>query len=327
MQKIEILFLNTLNDYWKNKVSSLQKEFPEVKFIANNNSSDRAKCLSSADAVVSGRLNEQDIDNAPNLKTLFVPFTGLDTFALDKLRERGITVYNTHSNAGVVAEHAVALALALLGRVVEFHNELQKGFWHMSIEDKDMWTSLQGKTCCIIGMGHIGQAVAKLLKSFNCKVIGVKRNLPEKNPGFADEVTVSLTNAIAKSEIIFVCLPLTDDTEGLINEEVFSNMKGKYLINVGRGKTIDEKALYDALKNGALAGAAIDVWYNYPSRKNPEPVFPSKFPFHELPNVILSPHKSSHTTGAIRTMIDDTIENLRNYLSSTNVAADVAAGL
>ena len=90
-------------------------------------------------------------------------------------------------------------------------------------------------------------------------------------------------------------------------------MKGKYLVNVGRGETVNEEALYNALKDGTLSGAAIDVWYNYPGKKA-EPVFPSHTPIYELPNVVLSPHKSSHTVEAINAMIDDTFENIRQYI-------------
>jgi phosphoglycerate dehydrogenase-like enzyme len=90
-------------------------------------------------------------------------------------------------------------------------------------------------------------------------------------------------------------------------------MKGKYLINVGRGDTVNEEGLYNALKDGTLAGAALDVWYNYPGKKE-EPVFPANLPIYELPNVLLSPHKSSHTIEAINAMIDDTFENVRSYL-------------
>lgn len=317
---MEILFLNTLNDYWRKKNAELEKEFPEIRFVKNNNPEDRKECLKSADAVVAGRLSEEDIENALNLKVLFVPFTGLDNFATNKLREREILISNTHANASVVAEHAIALTFALLGRIVEFHNDLWKGYWHMSIEDGDMWTSIQGKTCGILGLGHIGFCLAKFLKAFDCKVIGFKKHLPEKNPENVDEVTVSLNNAIGKSEIVFICLPLNTETEGMINAEVLNNMKGKYLINIGRGKIVDEEALYNALKNGILAGAALDVWYNYPGKTKKEPVFPSKFPFHELPNLVLSPHKASHTTDAIRAMIDDTVDNVRNYLLSGHLS-------
>jgi phosphoglycerate dehydrogenase-like enzyme len=94
-------------------------------------------------------------------------------------------------------------------------------------------------------------------------------------------------------------------------------MNGKYLINVGRGDTVDEEGLYESLKNGILAGAALDVWFNYPGKKK-EPVMPSTKPFWELPNVVFSPHKASHVTEAVNAMIDDTIENVRCYIKNNH---------
>jgi lactate dehydrogenase-like 2-hydroxyacid dehydrogenase len=92
-------------------------------------------------------------------------------------------------------------------------------------------------------------------------------------------------------------------------------MTGKYLINIGRGDTVDEEGLYDSLKQGILAGAALDVWFNYPGIKGGQ-VLPANKPFWELPNVVLSPHKSSHVEEAIKAMIDDTFENIRSYLKT-----------
>ena len=93
------------------------------------------------------------------------------------------------------------------------------------------------------------------------------------------------------------------------------NMKGKFLINVGRGKTVNEDGLYESLKNGILAGAALDVWFNYPG-KSDEPVLPANKPFWELPNVVFSPHKSSSVEEAVKAMTDDTFENVRLYIKT-----------
>src|SRR5438477_9884900 len=196
--------------------------------------------------------------------------------------------------------------------MVEFHNDLKKGFWHRSLEGEDMWTTLQNKSAGILGYGSIGKNIAKFLKPFGCKIIGFKKHI-NRNPADSDEISNDLQYVINKSEIVFVCLPLNSETKDIINESILKNMKGKYLINVGRGETVNENALYNALKNGTLAGAGIDVWYNYPGKKS-EPVFPSHKPIYELPNVVLSPHKSSHTVEAINAMINNTFENIRQYI-------------
>jgi len=310
---MNILFLNKFNDHWKEKFYALKKEFPAVNFIATFDPKERPVELKKADAVVTGRLLKEEIESSPNLKVIFIPFTGLNTFPLELIKSRGIILSNTHANARYVAEHAAALAFGLLGRMAEFHNDLKKGYWHRSIEDEDMWETIQGKTIGIIGFGHIGSRIAKFLKAFDCKIIGFRRTKIEKLPENTDEVSADLNYTINKSNIIFVTLPLTPETKGLINAELLMKMKGKYLINVGRGETIDEEGLYNSLKAGILKGAALDVWYNYPGKKQ-EPVFPANKPFWELPNVLFSPHKSSHTIEGVNAMIDDTFENVSSYL-------------
>jgi phosphoglycerate dehydrogenase-like enzyme len=310
---MNILFLNKFNDYWKEKFLALKKEFSGVNFIATFDPRQRPIELKKADAVITGRLLREEIENSPNLKVIFVPFTGLNAFPLELIKSNGIMLSNTHANARYVAEHAVALAFGLLGRIAEFHNDLKRGYWHRSIENEDMWNTIQGKTTGIIGFGNIGSYIARFLKPFGCRIIGFKKSIPHGKPEYVDELSANLEYTINKSHVVFVSLPLNSGTKDILNADILKSMKGKYLINVGRGDTVNEEGLYNALKDGTLAGAALDVWYNYPGKKE-EPVFPANHPFWELPNVLLSPHKSSHTIEAINAMIDDTYENIRSYI-------------
>lgn len=307
-----------LSEHWEPGLSNLEKDFPQVTFIKDSKPEDRKNLLESADAIITGRLSEDEIKSAGNLRIIFVPFTGLNGFPLKLIKERNILVSNTHANAKYVAEKAVAMILALLGRVVEYHNELKKGNWFRSFDYDDNWESIQGKTCGILGYGSIGKNIAKLLKSFDCRIIGYKKHIVKENKQeyqFADEITNNLDEVITKSDIVFISLPLNSETKGLISDKILSAMMGKYIINIARGAIIDEDALYTALKEKTLAGAALDVWYNYPGRdQDHEPVFPSHKPIYELPNVVISPHKASNTKEAIYAMIDDTLENIRSFL-------------
>lgn len=315
---MEVVFLNKLSEHWEPGLSNLEKEFPDVKFIKNSNPEERIKLFQTASAVITGRITKNEIENAPELKIVFVPFTGLNSFPLELLKERNILISNTHANSGYVAEKAVAMILALLGRVVEYHNSLKQGEWFRSFDYSDTWKSIQGKTCGILGYGSIGKNIAKILKAFDCKIIGFKKHIG-KNPDeyiYADELSSNLTEVIDKSEILFICLPLNTETKGLLTNDVLSSMGGKYLVNIARGEIINEDALYNALKDGTLAGAALDVWYKYPGKNQNEPVYPSNKPIYNLPNVVISPHKASNTKEAIVAMIDDTIENIRTFLHS-----------
>jgi phosphoglycerate dehydrogenase-like enzyme len=312
---MKILFLIKLEDYWLDKYHQLNTEFPNVQFINNTDTEKRIDLLSDADGVVSGKLTEDEINSAANLKILFIPYTGLNNFPVKLLHEKNIIIARTHANAKYVAEKALALSLALLGKVILYHNDLQKGYWHRLFDETEQWTSLQNKTCGILGYGHIGKNISKLLKGFDCNIIGYKKHLVNNKNEYANEITSDINYVIEKSDILFTCLPLTSETKGLINKSRLQLMKGKYLINVGRGEVIEEKSLYEALNNNILAGAGLDVWYKYP-RGEKEPFFPSNYPIHELPNVVISPHKASQTYESIISMIDDTFDNIRSFIQT-----------
>lgn len=312
---MKILFLSKLSKDWDAPLKRLKDEFPGIEFKINDNPADRIDELSISDAVIAGRLTAEEIESAKKLKAVIVPFTGLNNFPLDVINQNSITLYNTHANAPYVAEHAVSLALALLGKVNEFHNDLKNGKWNRTKEADDMWTTIRNKRIGILGYGHIGRFISKYLKVFDCYTIGFKRNVDSAKDYHADEITNKLDEVIAKSDVLFNILPLNPETKHIINAEKIAEMKGKYLITVGRGETISEEAMYNGLKDGTLAGAAIDVWYKYPG-KSEEPVMPANYPFWELPNVIMSPHKSAHTSEAVNAMIEDTCNNIRNFIIS-----------
>lgn len=312
---MKILFLSKLSADWDMHLDKLKCEFPEAEFIINDDPDERIAALQNADAVISGRLTAEEVNSTSDLKAIIVPFTGLNNFPVDIIKEKNIKLYNTHANAPFVAEHAVALALALLGRINNFHNDLTKGIWNRTKEAEDMWETIIGKNIGILGYGHIGRYIAKYLKAFDSRILGFKRNIDDPIDDNCDELSENLKYVIEKSEIIFNVLPLNPETKYILNAEIFAKMKGKYIITVGRGETIHEEAMYNALKDNILKGAAIDVWYKYPG-KNPEPVMPANFPFWELPNVVMSPHKSSHTAQAVNAMIEDTCNNIRKFILS-----------
>lgn len=312
---MKILFLSKLSDDWETPLTSLKEGFPEVEFKINDDPEERVNELLSSDAVIAGRLTAEEIESAEKLKAVIVPFTGLNNFPLEEINKRNIKLYNTHANAPYVAEHAVAMALALLGKVVEFENDLKTGKWNRTKEADDMWTSIRNKNIGILGYGHIGKYIAKYLKAFDCYIIGFRRNVNSDRDKYTDEISNNIDDVIAKGDVLFNVLPLNPETKHIINAEKIAKMRGKYIITVGRGETISEEAMYNGLKDGILAGAAIDVWYKYPG-KSEEPVMPANFPFWELPNVVMSPHKSAHTAEAVKAMIEDTCRNIRNFIIS-----------
>ncbi len=326
---MKIIFTNRLTKDWLEKIERLRKEFPGVEFITFREIEHPRTLLKEADGVVGGHFTPEEIENAKNLKVIFVPWTGVNMLPWDVIRKKKIVVTNTHSNAKTVAERAVALALSLTGRIVEYHNDLQMGIWHgfpVGLPESDYWTSVYGKTCAIIGFGNIGKNIAKMMKAFECRIIAFKKHQDENIPEYADELASDLETAVSKGDIIFVALPLTAETKGLFDEKVFSKMKGKFIVNVSRGEILDEKALYEALENGTLAGAAIDTWYQYPLGPS-HATLPSRYPIHTFRNVVLSPHMAGVTRQNMTAMADDTIETIRTYLKDGKIRNKVDPNL
>ncbi len=317
-----VLFLNRINEKWLSKIESLKNRFENIRFESYFSSSTPRQFLKDAEVVITARLSKEEILSATNLKLIIVPMAGVNGLDWEAIRvRRTIKVANCHSNAFAVAERALALALAILGRVVEYDNDLRKGIWHgysVGSPKEDLWFSLRNKAVCIVGMGSIGQELEKLLKPFNCRIIGVKKSAPNE----PSNLTSNLDWAIEQSEIVFITLPLTRETRGLFDEIRLRKMAGKYLINVSRGEIIDEKALYEALKTRVLAGAAIDTWYNYPSEKD-QTTFPSKYNFQDLRNVVLSPHVGGYCQEALHDLMEETFGILEKYILSGEIVNEV----
>ncbi|MCX7027516.1 MAG: 2-hydroxyacid dehydrogenase [Spirochaetes bacterium] len=307
---------------WDGRIQALRLEFPEHDFIQGL--LPEAPELPILDLIVAMSLPRESYLASPSLKAIFQPLTGVNHLPLAELAERGIRVFNVHANAFDVAERALAMTLAFYGRVVEYHNDLKASVWHglwVKGGAKDNWDSLRGKSCAILGTGAIGVELAKLLKAFSCKVYGWRRRTDQGIPEGFDAVLPDLVSVIEKAEIVFLALPLTPATEGLISREVLASMKGKFLVNVGRGSLVDEKALYEALRDGVLKGAAIDTWYLYP--QSGRLGSPSRYAIQDLPNVILSPHVGGSTNQAAALAVDRTMANLIEYLSTGNCSCEV----
>lgn len=299
---------------WPARLEALARELPEHEFIVRPEEARAA--LPRLDAILALRLEREAYEAAAALKAAFVPFTGLNHLPVDLLAARGVRAFNVHGNAESVAQCALAMTLAFYGRTIEFHDDLKQGRWHGSWVGRgaeDEWSSIYRRPCAVLGAGAIGGAIARLLKAFDCPVVGYRRRpgLPPP-PGF-DRIEADLRAAVDGSELVFVALPLTPATAGLVSKEILLSARGKFLVNVGRGPVVDEEGLYLALAGGILKGAAIDTWYEYP-QDGATVGAPSRFPMHELPNVILSPHVGGYTREAVPFALDDTMDNISRWL-------------
>ena len=250
---------------WASKLEDLASRQPGHDFILDPESVKRE--LPSLDAIIANRIPDEIYHNAESLSAVFVPFAGVNHLPAALLLSRGVHIYNSHGNAAQVAERALALTLAFYGRVIEYHEDLRRGIWHgfwVGHGAEDQWPSLYGRKAAIFGAGAIGSEIARLLKAFDCEVIGYRRRTEALLPPNFDRLEPDFDRALAEAELLFLALPLTASTRGLFSKEVLMRAKGKFLVNMGRGELVDEEGLYLALKDEVLFGAAIDTWYLYP---------------------------------------------------------------
>lgn len=259
--------------------------------------------------LIGGRPEESDLDDCAALDTFIVPFAGIPAKTRDRLLARPhIAVHNLHHNAPPTAEMAVALMLAAAKAVVPHDRNFREHNW-TRLDPPGSPVLLDGATVLILGLGAIGDRVGRACKAMGMRVIATRRRLEEvvyadpadQSPQAAgaplafDELHPgsALRELLPRANVVMVCLPLTDDTKGLLGESELALLPPRaVLVNVGRGPIVDEGALYGALKSRRLYGAGIDVWYQYPENRIENGVGePSAHPFHELDNVVMSPHR------------------------------------
>jgi phosphoglycerate dehydrogenase-like enzyme len=296
-----------LHSVWREHLQALQARFPQHEIVLDPK--DSLAGAAQLDGILAGRLEHAVFAAATSLQAVFVPFTGLNHLPVPLLLERGVRVHNVHGQAPGVAQCALAMTLAFYGRLVEYHNDLRETQWHgfwVGRGAEDEWNSLFGRPCAIFGTGAIGTALARMLKAFDCPVVGYRRRPGGPLPPHFDRIEPDFHKAMDEAELLFIALPLTPSTEGLFTKELLLSARGKFLVNIGRGPIVDEEGLYLALKNGVLKGAAIDTWYTYPQGGATRGA-PSRFPIHELPNVILSPHVAGSTRDSVGAKVGDKI--------------------
>lgn len=240
----------------------------------------------------------------PNLKVIARTGVGVDAIDMDAATNAGVVVATTPgANEEAVADHALAMMLALQRRLAENDTAIREGRWDRagSLTPSDMY----GATIGLVGSGVIGRAVIRRLRGFGSTVCVHDPYLDDAPEGTE---LVDLPTLLARSDVISVHAPLTESTRGLLGAEAFAAMKpGAYVVNVSRGGIIDEDALAQAIRTGHLAGAGIDTFAR-------EPIGDS--PLRELPTVIMSPHIAGLSHRSIEAMTE----------AATQAVLDVVAG-
>jgi phosphoglycerate dehydrogenase-like enzyme len=246
------------------------------------------------------------------LKLFHVPGAGYDAVDLGLLPPMA-AVCNCFGHEQAIAEYVMTALLSRHVPLVDADQRLRKGDWAYWAGSPDrVHDEIAGKTIGLLGFGHIGKAIAARAKAFEMKVHVANRS-PVPSSALVDRSYTldALSEFWGSADFIVVSVPLTEETKGIVGAAAFAAMKpNAVIVNVGRGPTIDETALFEALKAKRIGGAIIDTWYQYPSAAEPG-TLPAKLPFHELSNVLMTPHMSGWTSGTIRRRQQTIADNIK----------------
>ena len=249
----------------------------------------------TTEVLVAGRPPREQMRACPDLRALVVPYAGIppETRVLLLTEYPALEVYNLHHNAAAAAELAVSLLLAAAKTLIPVDRTFRRHDWRSRYGGAST-VLLDGKTALVLGLGAIGARIASVCHALGMDVRAVRKRPELPRPPFvAVHSPDELAAVLPRTDALLICLPLTPETEGLIGDRELSLLpRSSVLVNVARGAIVDEEALYRTLSEHRIAAAGIDVWYRYPStaesRANTPP---SRFPFHELDNVVMSPHR------------------------------------
>lgn len=252
------------------------------------------------------KITEKIISSNDQLKVISRYGMGLDNIDLKAAAEKNVMVYNTPETPSVaVAEFTLSLILNLLKKIGNADKSLRKNEWK-----PETGNLLTGKTIGIIGLGRIGKKLTQFLAPFNVTILAYEVK-PDNEFVSKNKIDlVNLETLLSKSDVITLHVPLTEETKNIIGKKQFESMKeNAILINTARGGLVDENALYEALKNKEIAGAAIDVFENEPDTGK----------LKDLDNIILTPHIAAYTIETRKQMEIETVENLINGLKEMKI--------
>ena len=264
--------------------------------------------LDGIDAVIAAEepYNERVFESAPQLAMIARDGVGLDSIDLAAATKYGVIVNNAPVVHESVADLAVGLMIAAVRKIRTGDEGVRAGHW--TDRDRYLCPDVNGKTLGLLGLGKIGQAVAKRAKGFSMEVVAYDPYVDKKLAERLDVKLVDLDELFRKSDILSIHAPLTEDTRNIIGPETIAKMKdGAYLVNTSRGGLVDESALYQSLSSGKLSGAGLDVVCGDPPTID-KPLF-------ELENVTFTPHVGSDTVGTFAKVFEMAVTDILLFFS------------
>ena len=278
-----------------------------INFVEVRDRAGLDAAIGQADVLVCSGLWRNDLPQiAPKLKFVQSASAGTDQYDRDVLKKAGIRLASGQGvNANAVSEHAIALMLALLRRIPEARDNQTKRVWRGMMGDfAKREDEAGGKTAVVVGLGRIGGRIARLCKALGMNVVGVRQNVAGGAEG-ADEVHSfrDLKSVLPRADFLILACPLTEETRHLVDAAALALLKPTaQVVNVARGRVVDEPAIIAALQGGKIAGAALDVTADEP--------LPADSPLWAMPNVLITPHTGGETHMYEDNVLDFMMENI-----------------
>jgi len=294
-------------------VRRLHDDFPQVEIVKRDSYDGVEEYLRDAEVLFTISLRPEQFAVAQRLRWIHAPTAAVHQFLFPELINSDVVLTNsTEVHGPVVAEHVMALIFALAKRIATATRLQQKHMWGKG----EMWNEgsrpreIAGATLGLVGLGSIGQRVAKMASALGMHVVAVRKHPENEKPDCVETVfgLSELDELLSQSDFVVLAAPLVAETEKLMNAERFSKIKrDAFLINVGRGLQVDESALADALQKRQIAGAALDVFEHEP--------LPSDSRLWDLDNLLITPHTAGLTDKLWHRHYELFSENLRRYLA------------
>jgi D-2-hydroxyacid dehydrogenase (NADP+) len=313
------------NPFWKippQKLEALRSEFPEIEFV-----SDEKNAIQNADIFFGYRLQPEELRATIRLKWIHVPAANVYGFDTQILQERKILLTNSRgSHAGPIAEHVIGCMLVSSRRFQDCWKFQQQAHYAQIdiLNQPPPLSELNGKTVVILGLGAIGNEIARLAKAFRMRVLGIKRRVENPQAENVDLIfkSTEVQEALPQADFLVIAAARTNETEGMLGETELALLKSDaVIINIARAQIIKREALFKILQEGRIRGAALDVFYEEP--------LPSDSPLYRMPNVFLTPHIAGvNSTEHWNRMIALFSENLQRFLQGRALqnVVDLSAG-
>ena len=291
-------------------VEALRREFPAHVFRHAANAEEALDAIVDTEVAFSSQVDPGQLAVAPRLRWIHSSATGVGSMLFPEMVASPVMITNSRGlSADTMAEHVLAVTLALFRRLpLAFQRQMAREWAQDEISGPPGNRTIEGSRVLLVGLGSIGSAVARRMTALGARVIAVRRSPDKPAPDAVDEVTTPerLVHVLPHADVVVLAAPQTAGTRGLIGEAEIAAMDSRaILVNVSRGKLVDEDALAAALAQGRIAGAALDVFAH-------EPLAPDS-PLWTLPNVLITPHTSGFRPDHWDVVTALFAENLRRY--------------